>query len=91
MLADWQAALVEAHPELMLRGLIQSDGCRFMNTGRSWRHPRYVFSNRSKDIREIFRAACASFGIHFTDAGESVYVSRVADVARLDEVIGPKK
>lgn len=90
-LADWQLALVDAQPEQLLRGLIHSDGCRFMNTGRRWRHPRYSFSNRSADIRAIFCYACDRFGVHWTQAPHTVYVSRVADVARLDEVIGPKR
>ena len=31
-LADWQIDQVKRAPELLLRGLIQSDGCRFINT-----------------------------------------------------------
>lgn len=47
-LVDWQEELVPRHPERLLRGLIHSDGCRFMNTGRAWRYPRYSFSNRRR-------------------------------------------
>lgn len=90
-LQPWQAALVEAQPAALLRGLIHSDGCRFMNTGRNWRHPRYSFSNRSADIRRIFCDACDAYGVRYTTAPHTVYVSRVEDVARLDEVIGPKR
>jgi hypothetical protein len=90
-LVDWQIELVRRRPDLLLRGLIHSDGCRFMNTGRGgWRHPRYVFSNQSADILQIFRDACDMFGVRWTNSRNAVYVSRVADVARLDEVIGPK-
>jgi len=45
-LVDWQRELLERHPEALLRGLIHSDGCRFINTGTNWRHPRYSFSQR---------------------------------------------
>jgi Homeodomain-like domain len=91
VLADWQEALVDAHPGLMLRGLIHSDGCRFENTGRGgWRHPRYSFSNRSADIRGIFCMACRRLGLHWTSAPYTIYVSRVADVALLDDFVGPK-
>jgi hypothetical protein len=31
---NWQVELVKRAPEQFLRGLIQSDGCRFENTGR---------------------------------------------------------
>jgi hypothetical protein len=89
-LEDWQLALVERFPHLLLRGLIHSDGCRFTNTGRNWSAPRYSFSNRSADIRAIFCEACDLMGLRWTAAPRTVYVSRVADVARLDEVIGPK-
>jgi hypothetical protein len=75
----------------LLRGLIHSDGCRFMNTGRGgWRHPRYAFSNRSAHIRGIFCMACQRLGLHWTRAPYTIYVSRKADVARLDEFVGPK-
>lgn len=89
-LAGWQQQLVAQHPEHLLRGLVHSDGCRFINTGRKWRHPRYSFSNRSEDILNIFRAACDLMGLHWTTAGHTVYVSRKADVAVLDGFIGPK-
>lgn len=90
-LAGWQRELVERDPRQLLRGLIHSDGCRFMNTGSGgWRHPRYSFSNRSDDIRAIFCDACDRLGLHWTSAPNTVYVSRKADVARLDEFVGPK-
>jgi hypothetical protein len=78
-------------PEPLLRGLVHSDGCRFMNTGRAWRHPRYSFFNLSADIRAIFCWGCDLLGLRWTTAGHTVYVSRKADVARMDEFIGPKR
>jgi hypothetical protein len=91
VLTDWQLELVERWPDQLLRGLIHSDGCRFLNTGRrDWVWPRYSFTQTSDDIREIFCLACRVMGIHWTRAGRTIYVSRKADVARLDEFIGPK-
>jgi hypothetical protein len=90
VLEEWQRELVACSPHLLLRGLIHSDGCRFINTGRAWSHPRYAFSNRSTDILAIFCDACDHMGVRWTTAPHTVYVSRKADVARLDEVIGPK-
>jgi Homeodomain-like domain len=89
-LANWQRDLLVRDPEALLRGLIHSDGCRFINTGTNWRHPRYSFSNLSGDIRRLFCDACDVLGIHWTVAPRTVYVSRKRDVARLDEFIGPK-
>lgn len=91
VLAPWQERSVDLHPELLLRGLIHSDGCRFENTGRGgWRCARYSFSNRSADIRRIFSATCDLIGLRWTTAPHTVYVSRKADVARMDTFIGPK-
>lgn len=91
-LTDWQWRHVLRNPKLLLRGLIHSDGCRFENTGRGgWRHPRYSFSNVSGDIRRIFCDACDLLGVRWTVAPNTVYVSRKADVARLDGFIGPKR
>ena len=90
-LAGWQQKLVLDHPRLLLRGLIHSDGCRSVNTGRNWSHPRYSFVNRSDDIRQIFCDTCDLLGVRYTLAPGRVYVSRIADVALLDGFIGPKR
>lgn len=96
---DWQQGLVKRWPQELLKGLLQSDGCRFVNTGRSgWRHPRYSFSNVSTDITSIFCSACDCLGLRWTaafpaneSAAVTIYVSRKDDVARLDEFVGPKR
>jgi hypothetical protein len=92
LLADWQRPLIERYPWLLLRGLIHSDGTRFINTGRGgWRNPRYAFTNLSSDIRGIFCDVCEQLGLHWTWARpKTIYVSRKADVARMDEFVGPK-
>jgi len=98
-LAGWQQRLAERWPKQLLRGLIQSDGCRFVNTGRGgWRHPRYCFSNVSTDITSIFCSACDCLDLRWTaafpkseTAAVAIYVSRKADVAKLDEFVGPKR
>ena len=92
-LADWQQEIADLRPQLLIRGLIHSDGCRFINTGRgNWAAPRYVFTNFSADIKRIFCDACDRVGLHWTVAPpKSIYVSRKDDVARLDEFVGPKR
>lgn len=90
VLAPWQEELVDRHPGSLLRGLIHADGCRFINTGTNWRHPRYAFSNRSEDIRRIFCDACARLDLRWTTCPHTIYVSRKADVAVLDRHVGPK-
>jgi hypothetical protein len=80
VLADWQRRIVSSHAEAFLRGLIHSDGTRIIATERKGayvrRAPRYVFSNRSEDILELFRAACETANVHCTRSGRkqiSVY------------------
>ncbi|HSR94880.1 MAG TPA: hypothetical protein VLK56_08440 [Solirubrobacterales bacterium] len=98
-LADWQQKLAERWPKQLLKGLIQSDGCRSHSTGRGgWSQPRYVFSNVSTDITSIFCSACDCLGLRWTasfptreSTAVSIYVSRKADVAKLDEFVGPKR
>lgn len=93
VLTDWQLELVKRWPGQLLRGLIHSDGCRFENTGRgNWSCPRYSFNNKSPDILGIFCFACEQLDLHWTASGKrTIYVSRKADVAKLDEFIGPKR
>lgn len=63
-LADWQQKLAEQWPKQLLKGLIQSDGCRPYSTSQNgWTQPRYVFSNVSTDITSIFCSACDCLGL----------------------------
>ena len=94
-LTDWQLDVVSRHPQLLLRGLIHSDGCRSTNTVRhgakAYEYPRYTFSNRSDDIRGIFCDTCDLIGVEWRVMNRwNISVARRASVARLDEFIGPK-
>lgn len=99
-LAEWQQELAERWPQALLRGMIQSDGSRFTNTRGtrdSWSAPRYSFTNLSTDVTSIFCTACEREGLRWTGAfpddehkAVRIYVSRSADVARMDEFVGPK-
>ena len=92
VLWPWQRYYAEEYPKDLVRGLIHSDGCRSMNQGRDgWRAPRYKFDNRSADIRRIFCDACDVLSLRWTESQNTIYVSRKADVARMDEFIGPKR
>jgi hypothetical protein len=93
VLTHWQRDAIRSRPDLLLRGLLQSDGCRFQNTGRcGWSNPRYSFSNVSADIKRIFCDACELLGLRWTTAPpKTIYVSRKDDVALLDLFVGPKR
>ena len=96
-LVGWQQGIVDAHTEEFLRGLIHSDGCRFMNPVRGardriYRYPRYTFTNASEDIRGLFCDACDRLGIEWRRMNaRNISVARRESVARMDEFIGPKR
>jgi hypothetical protein len=84
------------HPEALIRGLIHSDGCRSANTissaGYHYSYPRYLFSNRSDDIRAIFCEHLDLLGIPWRRMNRwNISVARREGVARLDEFVGPKR
>jgi len=94
-LAAWQQPLADRCADLLLRGLIHSDGCRVTNAVRhgkkTYEYPRYNFSNRSDDIRGIFCRACDLLGIEWRVMNRwNISIAQRASVARLDEFVGPK-
>lgn len=94
-LTDWQQQLVDDDPRSLLRGLIHSDGTRFLNraVGTAYPpYPRYQFTNASSDIRAIFERACDALGIQWRYSNaRTISIARRASVAILDSFIGPKQ
>ena len=96
VLEQWQRDLVADHPWELLRGLIHSDGCRSLNTIRrgdkTYAYPRYFFSNESTDIIGVFSGVLDQVGVRWRMCRPNlVAVSRRADVALMDDHIGPKR
>jgi hypothetical protein len=96
ILADWQRAITARQPEAFIRGLIHSDGCRFVANQRvgirRYRYTRYSFSNRSADIRALFCEHLDLLGIGWTRPNAcQVAVDRRPEVAKLDAFVGPKR
>ncbi|HET8757510.1 MAG TPA: hypothetical protein VFM58_15935 [Solirubrobacteraceae bacterium] len=96
VLADWQRAITHAHPQAFLRGLLHSDGTRFMNSvrhgDRVYVYPRYQFSNRSEDIKGIFCEHLDLLGIAWRRANAmNISIARREAAAALDEFVGPKR
>ena len=94
-LAGWQQSIVRSHPRFFIRGLIHSDGCRFVNRvtikGKTYSYPRYNFTSASDDIRGLFTAALDQLGIDWRRMNaRNVSVARRESVARLDDFVGPK-
>ena len=95
-LSRWQQELVDADPRPLVRGLIHSDGSYSVNTirhpGKTYVYPRYLFSNRSDDIKRIFCEACESLGIGWrTMNASTISIAHRESIALMDEFVGPKR
>jgi hypothetical protein len=93
-LTAWQWGYVWQEPGMFIRGLIHSDGCRVQNKVHhgKYAYPRYFFSNNSLDIQQLFRDACDLIGVEYrNNRRNSISVARRDSVARLDEIVGPKR
>jgi hypothetical protein len=59
---------------------------------RKYTYPRYFFGNESEDIQQLFRDACELIGVEYrNNRRNSISVARRDSVARLDEIVGPKR
>ena len=95
-LAPSQRAITREHPKLFIRGLLHSDGCRFMNTvrrgDRVYAYPRYQFTNRSEDIKTILCEHLDLLGIAWRRASSrNISIARREAVVALDEFVVPKR
>ncbi|MFF5474542.1 helix-turn-helix domain-containing protein [Streptomyces achromogenes] len=102
-LEPWQRAVVDAHPWDFIRGLIHSDGCRITNwttrvvagERKRYEYPRYLFANKSDDIRRLFTDALDLVGVEWTTLSRdgdpfNISVARKASVTLMDAHVGPK-
>jgi hypothetical protein len=90
-LEHWQRKVADEYPDLLLRGLIHSDGYRGLNYVNGKGYPRYQFSNRSADIKDIFCRACDVYGVQWRQMNRwTISIAQALDVANVDLVVGPK-
>jgi hypothetical protein len=95
-LEPWQLEMTRAHPGMLVRGLLQSDGSRFVNPvtagGRRYEYVRCYFTNESADIKRILCDHLDLLDIQWRPVGRRhISIARRASVARLDEFVGPKR
>ena len=91
VLAEWQQDLIDQDPRPLIRGLIHSDGCRVINKSMGREYLRYMFSNESMDIRNIFKAACDQLGIPYKQSRlNTISIARREGIEILDSFVGPK-
>lgn len=98
-LASWQQEVVDQFGKEFVRGLLHSDGSRFVNRVRRplkdedrwYEYPRYNFTNVSLDIQGLFTDALDRLGIAWAQMNKkNISVAKREAVARLDEFVGPK-
>lgn len=102
-LESWQQWIVDASPWEFVRGLIHSDGCRVTNwttrlvggERKRYEYPRYLFANKSDDIRKLFTDTLTAVGVEWTTLARgsdpfNISVARRASVALMDAHVGPK-
>jgi hypothetical protein len=90
VLEEWQTAIVEQHPWSLLRGLIRSDGCAFVNRTGPYEYLSYEFSNLSPQIRELFTDACDRVEVEYRPYRRYGRIYRRASVALMEEHVGLK-
>jgi hypothetical protein len=90
VLEPWQQQLVTTAPWALLRGLIRSDGCAYINRTGKYEYLSYCFDNHSADIRRLFMDACEAVGVECRTSRNSVRIYRRASVALMLEHVGLK-
>ena len=70
ILENWQKQIITKNPKPFIKGLIQTDGCRYVQTIKLKnglkQYTKYNFTNTSTDIINIFKWACDLIGLHYT-------------------------
>jgi hypothetical protein len=90
VLEPWQHEIVGAAPWALLRGLIRSDGCVFVNRTGRYEYLSYEFANRSADILDLFEATCRNVGLRPRRYARAIRLYRREDVALLLDRVGVK-
>lgn len=69
-LEQWQYNIVKTYPKQFIKGLIQTDGCRYIQTIKTKngvrQYTKYNFTNTSQDIICLFCWACDEIGLYYT-------------------------
>jgi hypothetical protein len=65
---------------------------RIKRPKKIYSYPRYVFTNRSEHIRDLFTEYCSLVGVEWTQMNAfNISVARRASVGLMDRHIGPKR
>lgn len=86
----WQDSLIDEAPWALLRGLIRSDGCVFINRTGKYEYMSYDFSNHSQDIIDLFCTVCDSVGVEHRRYARRVRIYRRESVELMQRHVGTK-
>lgn len=89
-LEPWQETVVARSPWALLRGLIRSDGCCFVNRTGPYEYVSYDFTNLSRGIMDLFVSTCRSVGVDVRGYDRNARINRRPSVALLQEHVGIK-
>jgi hypothetical protein len=89
-LESWQQDLVDRAPWAVLRGLLWSDGCSFVNRTGRYEYLSWHFSNRSPHIRALFARTCDAVGIAHREYADHFRINRRACSELLCAHVGVK-
>lgn len=92
VLADWQKDIVKLYPKEFIKGLIHSDGCRFILKQDDYEYVKYDFSNLSQDILGYYDWACSLINVNTRrhSGGRASVLRTKKDVDIFESFIGPK-
>lgn len=100
-LESWQLDIVRRTPWSLLRGLIWSDGCSFVNRTGKYEYLSFAFCNTSSELIGLFGLACDLVGASCrlypprrTPAGFAAggaRINRRDDVAQFEKHVGIKR
>jgi hypothetical protein len=92
----WQQEIVDVAPWPFIRGCIRTDGCCFINRTGPYEYVSYDFSNKSRQIVDLFVRACDRVDVDSRVTGRSggawrVRINRRGSVVRMLEQVGLKE
>jgi hypothetical protein len=92
VLQAWQKDIVRIYPKDFLKGLIHSDGCRYLSVPGNIDSIKYEFKNTSSDILGYFDWACSLLDVDTRrhSCGKASILRTKKDVNIFESFIGPK-
>ncbi len=103
VLESWQRDIIDTHPQEFLKGLYHTDGSRYIHAQGNLKHIHYNFTNKSKDIIDLFCESCDKLDIEYrinerpfintkdeVSTGWTVTIGKRAEVERCEILLGKK-